>query len=98
MRPASTRQQAVAVWRDPARRGRQDIASPALLEDFAALATAHAQPVRALRLVGAADALRAASGQPRYPLHQVYLDRGVAPARRRSTPSPSPPRWPKAAP
>ena len=57
-------QREVAIWRDPARRGRHDYRIAALLEDFAALAAAHAAPARALRLVGAAEALRAASGQP----------------------------------
>jgi len=75
-------QRAVAIWRDPMRRGRHDYRVAALLEAFAALAAARAGPARALRLVGAADALRAACGRPRYPLQQAYLDRDVAPARR----------------
>jgi non-specific serine/threonine protein kinase len=75
-------QRAVALWRDPARRGRHSYRIAALLEDFAALAAARAQPARALRLVGAADALRAGTGNRRYPLRQAYLDRHLAPARR----------------
>jgi hypothetical protein len=73
---------AVAIWRDPARRGRHDYRIAALLEDFAALAAARARPARALRLVGAADAVRAGTGNRRYPLRQAYLDRHLAPARR----------------
>jgi predicted ATPase/transcriptional regulator with XRE-family HTH domain len=51
------------------------------LEGFAALAVAEGQPVRALRLAGAASALRVAIGAPLYPRWQARLDGWLAPAR-----------------
>lgn len=51
------------------------------LEGFAALAVAERQPVRALRLAGAAHALRAAIGAPLYPRWQARLDGWLATAR-----------------
>ncbi|MFN8539115.1 MAG: tetratricopeptide repeat protein [Thermomicrobiales bacterium] len=51
------------------------------LEGFAALAVAEGQPVRALRLAGSANALRAAIGAPLYPRWQARLDAWLAPAR-----------------
>ncbi|MBP7691998.1 MAG: tetratricopeptide repeat protein [Anaerolineales bacterium] len=51
------------------------------LEDFASLAAAHQQPERALRLAGAAAALRAAIGGPLPTGEQTLLDHTLEPAR-----------------
>ncbi len=55
----------------------------ALLEAAAALAAAEAQPIRALRLAGAATALREPIGAPLPPDWKGDLDRHLAPARDR---------------
>jgi tetratricopeptide (TPR) repeat protein len=52
-----------------------------LLESFAALAADEAQPERALRLAGAAAALRATIGAPLAPAEQLQLDRLLEPPR-----------------
>ena len=53
-----------------------------LLECFASLAAAQAQPQRALRLAGAARALRQGIGAPRSPADQTRLDALLDPARK----------------
>jgi DNA-binding NarL/FixJ family response regulator len=53
----------------------------AALEGFAMLAAAQAQPERALRLAGAAAALRDATGRPRPPAERPRLERALAAAR-----------------
>ena len=50
------------------------------LEGFVALAVAEQQPTRALRLAGAANALRTATAPPLYPRWQARLDNWLAPA------------------
>ncbi len=50
------------------------------LEGFVALAVAEQQPTRALRLAGAANALRTATAAPLYPRWQARLDNWLAPA------------------
>ena len=55
----------------------------AMLEAAAALAAAEEQPVRALRLAGAADALREPIGAPLSPDWTGDLERQLAPARER---------------
>ncbi|HEX5691180.1 MAG TPA: tetratricopeptide repeat protein, partial [Roseiflexaceae bacterium] len=52
-----------------------------VLESFAALTAAEAQPERALRLAGAAAALRASIGAPLAPAEQLQLDRQLQPPR-----------------
>ncbi len=52
-----------------------------LLEDFGVLAALSDQPERALRLAGAAAALREAIGAPLSPPEQAQLDAALAPAR-----------------
>jgi predicted ATPase/DNA-binding SARP family transcriptional activator/DNA-binding CsgD family transcriptional regulator len=52
------------------------------LEGFAAVAAGEGQPERALRLAGAAAALRAALGAPKSPAWAEFLERPVAQARR----------------
>jgi predicted ATPase/DNA-binding CsgD family transcriptional regulator/DNA-binding XRE family transcriptional regulator len=51
------------------------------LEGFAMLAAAQAQPERALRLAGAAAALRDTAGRPRRPAERPRLERALAAAR-----------------
>jgi non-specific serine/threonine protein kinase len=51
------------------------------LDAFAALAADCGQPVRAVRLWGAADALREAAGTPRLPFERAEYDAGLAAAR-----------------
>jgi hypothetical protein len=53
----------------------------ALLEAAAALAAAQERPARALRLAGAADALREPMGAPLPPDWKEDLERQLAPAR-----------------
>jgi predicted ATPase/class 3 adenylate cyclase len=52
-----------------------------LFEDLGALAAADAEPVAALELAGAADALREALGAPRSPAQEAQLQAALAPAR-----------------
>jgi class 3 adenylate cyclase len=52
-----------------------------LIEDYAGLAAAEAQPEKALRLAGFADALRTSIGAPLPPSEQARVDRMIAPAR-----------------
>ena len=52
-----------------------------VLEDFGGLAAAQGQPERALRLAGAAAALREALGAPLPPTERARLERWLAPAR-----------------
>jgi len=52
-----------------------------LLEGFAGLAAAQSQPARALRLTGAAAALREAISTPLSPAEQARLDRWLEPTR-----------------
>lgn len=52
-----------------------------LVEDFGALAASQGEHVRALRLVAAGAALRAAIGAPLPPAEQARLDRFIGPAR-----------------
>jgi adenylate cyclase len=52
-----------------------------LVEDYAAIAAAAADPLAALRLAGFAAALRGAAGTPLSPPEQARLDRLLAPAR-----------------
>jgi hypothetical protein len=53
-----------------------------VLERFVALAAAQGQPERALRLAGAASALRATCGAPLPPAGQAHLDARLAGPRR----------------
>ncbi|MBX3010788.1 MAG: tetratricopeptide repeat protein [Caldilineaceae bacterium] len=53
-----------------------------LMEDYAGLAAAQDQPVRAMRLAGFAAALRQTVGAPLPPTEQERVDRMLAPARR----------------
>jgi adenylate cyclase len=52
-----------------------------LLEDIGCLASLQGEPQRALRLVGAASALRETIGQPRSSVEQTKLERMLEPAR-----------------
>lgn len=54
-----------------------------LLEDIGCLASLQEEPQRALRLVGAAAALRETIGQPLSPVEQAKLERMLEPARQR---------------
>jgi hypothetical protein len=51
-----------------------------LVEDIGMLAALEALPLRALRLLGAADALRVAISAPRSPNEQAAIDRCLIPA------------------
>jgi tetratricopeptide (TPR) repeat protein len=53
-----------------------------LLECFAGSAAVQSQPERALRLAGAASALRQALGAPLPPVEHARLEKGLDPARR----------------
>jgi predicted ATPase len=70
-------EEAFGIWRDLG----QEEGSATALEAFAAQAAARGQAERALRLAGAADALRAALGRPRPPRVQARLDARLAAAR-----------------
>src|SRR5262249_35559881 len=61
--------EAFGIWHDLG----QEEQSAVALEAFAARAAVRGQPERALRLAGAADALRDASGRPRPPRLQARL-------------------------
>jgi hypothetical protein len=65
----------------------------ALLEAAAALAAAEEQPIRALRLAGAANALREPIGVPLSPDWSGDLERQLAPARERLGASGSAAAW-----
>jgi hypothetical protein len=53
------------------------------LDDFAVLAAADGHPARALRLAGAATAIRRRHRIPRHPSWRAHIDRWLAPARAR---------------
>ena len=55
---------------------------PYLLEGFGSLAAAEAQPIRAVRLVGAAASLHETIGAPRPPIWRADVRRRLTPARR----------------
>jgi len=64
-----------------------------LLEGFAASAAAQSQPARALRLAGAAAALRQAVGAAPAPAEQARLEKSLEPARRTLTDSAGAAAW-----
>ncbi len=70
-------EEAFTIWRELG----QEEGSATALEAFAAQTAARGQSERALRLAGAADALRAAIGRPRPPRLQAQFDGRLATAR-----------------
>jgi hypothetical protein len=60
---------------------------PRAVEGVARLAAATGRPARALRLAGAAAAMRAALGMTPHPVEQENLDRWLAPARQALSPA-----------
>ena len=73
--------EALALLQEVGTRGLARELTAYALEGLAAAAGAEGRPERAVRLFGAADALREALGTPLHPAHRAELERGVAAAR-----------------